>query len=141
MIRPKWTPNDVQRRIADTVEAQFADLDRREKEAWKTLAEARDANIPMTHLAERSRRPKPTIYRKLDELGYGNPENRTWTLTIEGEPSMAELKQFMNLHSIKGKPTRVADTLVLQLVGSEGMEDLEEIAGRFRELGHESHLT
>lgn len=141
MIRPKWTPNDVQRRLADAVETQFKDVDQREAQAWKTLAEARDAGVPITHLVERSRRPRPTLYRRLDELGYGNPENRTWTLTIEGDPSMAELRQFMTLQTIKGKPTRSGDMLVLQLAGKEGLEDLERIAAHFQKLGHENRLT
>jgi hypothetical protein len=131
----------VQRRLADAVETQFQDVDQRETQAWKTLAEARDAGVPITHLVERSRRPRPTLYRRLDELGYGNPENRTWTLAIKDDPSMAELRQFMTLQSIKAKPTRSGDTIVVQMSGKEGLEDLEEIADHFRGLGHESHLA
>jgi hypothetical protein len=133
VIRPKWTPNDLQRRLADTVETEFRDVDQREAHAWKTLADARDAGVPITHLVERSRRPRPTLYRRLDELGLGNPDNKTWTLAITGNATIADLRRVMADDGIKGKPVKVENGVALSLVGETGKEQLEFIRDQFVE--------
>lgn len=129
MIRTQWKPaTDQQRRAAADVEDRFKALDRDETEAWKALAEARDLGVPLTHLVERSGRPRPTVYRKLDELGFGNPANRTWTLTITGDFTIADLRRIMTEEGVTGKPVKTAHGVALSLVGDEGKEQLQYFA-------------
>jgi hypothetical protein len=141
MIRPKWTPTDLQRRLAEAVEVQFKDVDNREAQAWRKFVEARDAGVPVTHLVERSRRPRPTVYRKLDELGYGDPAKKVWTLTITGDMPAARLREFMHDAGASCKPTRVGNTVQLSLVGEDGEERLSEIAEDATSIGCTTTIT
>jgi len=111
----------------------FRALDQREAEAWKALAHARGLGVPLTHLVQRSGRPRPTVYRKLDELGYGNPGNKTWTLTITGDATIAGLRRAMADDGITGKPVKVENGVALSLTGEAGKEQLEFLADQFRE--------
>jgi hypothetical protein len=133
VIRPKWTPSDIQRRLADAVETQFKDVDAREAQAWKAFAEARDADVPITHLVERSGRPRPTVYRKLDELGLGNPGKKTWTLTITGGVTVADVRRAMADDEVTGKPVKTSNGVALSLTGDAGKEQLEFLADQFRD--------
>ncbi|WP_426513131.1 hypothetical protein ACPPVO_22395 [Dactylosporangium sp. McL0621] len=136
MIRPAWTPeNDVQRRLADAVESQFRDVDNRESQAWRTFAEARDAGVPVTHLVERSQRPRATAYRKLDEMGLGNPARRSWTLTTHSSVGMVFFKTAMAAAGVRGRPVKDDDLIALTLSGDDGRADLEKVLSKLAEKG------
>jgi hypothetical protein len=70
VIRPAWTPSsDEQKALADKAVASFQAVDALEERAWKDLAAARDAGVPITWLVARINRSRATVYRKLDEQG------------------------------------------------------------------------
>lgn len=76
MNRPKWTPTTAaQKAVADRAVASFRAVDELEERAWEDLVAARQAGVPITWLVERIGRSRPTVYRRLRELGIAEAES------------------------------------------------------------------
>lgn len=73
--RPKWTPktNEQRRAIAAVLRAKKTS-DEAEGKMWEAVAEAIDAGIPASFMAETVERSRATLYRHVDRPGTKMPQ-------------------------------------------------------------------